>query len=67
MTLEELDKSIANMREWFWKYRNHEQSERVAFALWVACAAREVLLTPSVEPWVDEVVEIFTELPHQTA
>lgn len=67
MSLPELDQKIKEMRDWFWKYPRHEQSQRVMFALTVALAARQVLLTPSVEPWVDEAVDIFTKLPQENA
>ena len=60
MEEEELNQSIRDMRGWLLKFGGHEMWGKVNFALNVACSARDILKDRKEDPWIQEVVDIFT-------
>jgi hypothetical protein len=59
MDEEELDKAIANIREWLWNFNGHEQYAKVSFALDVALNAKESYQARKADPWIQEVLDIL--------
>lgn len=55
----ELDKAIADMREWLWRYQKHELVGKVRFALHVALNAKEILPIRKVDQFVQTVIDIL--------
>lgn len=59
MDEQELDKAIANIREWLWNFQKHEQRPKVLFALDVALNAKETYQARKDDPWLQEVFDIL--------
>lgn len=57
MSEEEIDASIAAMREWLWEFPNSDKTARVMFALDVALNAREIHKDLETDEFLKLVVE----------